>query len=221
MVYFEKSVTEPASLAIEKKKKKGSHSGYDVLLALRSDFKDKCYICECKKPISINVEHFMPHKGNKDLKFDWKNLFWSCYHCNNIKSYKFINILNCTIYDDYVDKKIKYQITIFPKEQAKIEAVEMSAKVAETVRLLNAVYNGTTELKKMGSENLRDAIREEIDRFRTSLVNFYKSSLPESKSHYEREIREHLNISSNFTAFKRWIIFDSPKMKNDFEKYCI
>lgn len=221
MVYFEKSKRIPASLAIEKKKASGSYKCNDVLLAIKDDFKNKCYLCEWKQPTSINVEHFIPHKGNKNLKFDWKNLFWSCYHCNITKSDKFTNILNCTIFSDKVDKKIKYKINTFPFGNVEIEIVEISPKVTETVKLLNAVYNGSTPLKNIESENLRDAIREEIDRFRTSLIKFYKSNLPESRSYYELEIREHLNISSNFTAFKRWIIFDNERMKNDFEKYCV
>lgn len=220
MVYFEKSVTEPASLSKEKEKKRGTYLRTDVLLALCNDFKNKCYICELKQPTSINVEHFKPHKGNKDLKFDWKNLFWSCYHCNITKSSKFINILNCTIYDDLVDRKIKYKIETLPLK-VKIEAIETSPKVIETVKLLNAVYNGTAPLKLIECKNLRKAIKKEIDLFRTSLLNFYTSTSPEFTMYYEQEIKDHLDISSNFTAFKRWVIFDDPKAKNDFEKYCV
>ncbi|MCP5046806.1 MAG: HNH endonuclease, partial [bacterium] len=67
-----------------------------VLERVKRDFKNKCYICEYKEPPSINIEHFLPHRGDKDLKFDWDNLFWSCAHCNNTKGDKFDNILNCT-----------------------------------------------------------------------------------------------------------------------------
>lgn len=220
MVYFEKSKLIPVSLAVEKLKKNGSYNKQDVLDAIKEDFKNKCYICEWKKPISINVEHFIPHKGNKDLKFDWDNLFLACYHCNNTKLGGFTNLLNCTIEADNVDKKIKYSIDTFPTGDVIIEAVEKSPKVIETVSLLEAIYNGTTPQKKMESENLRDAIREEIDLFRLSLVNFYKTGIPHLKIIYEREIMEHLNKNSNFTAFKKWIIYSRPKLKSDFEKYC-
>lgn len=221
MVYFEKSKSEPASLAIEKDKPNGTYRCEDVLNAIKEDFYNKCYICEWKKPTSINVEHFVPHKGNKDLKFDWKNLFWSCYHCNNTKLAAFNNILNCTIEGELVDKKIKYNIDVFPLGDVEIKHLEDSPKVIETANLLRAVYNGTTSLKKIESENLRDAIRMEVDSFRSALVNFYKSNIPEIKEIYEREIREHLHKSSNFTAFKRWIIFDRPQLNKDFGKYCV
>ena len=69
MLFFAKS--QPA----------GDYKCGDVLELLKNDFKNKCYICECKESlISRNTEHFIPHKGDKNLKFDWNNLFWSCSH---------------------------------------------------------------------------------------------------------------------------------------------
>ena len=93
MVFFEKSQPAPDCLALEEAKANGDYKCADVLDRIKSDFKNKCYICEYKEPISINVEHFRPHKGAKNLKFDWNNLFWSCSHCNNIKLDNFTIIL--------------------------------------------------------------------------------------------------------------------------------
>jgi HNH endonuclease len=45
-----------------------------------------------------NVEHLIPHKGDIDLKFDWGNLCLVCYHCNNLKS---------SIYNDILSNKRK------------------------------------------------------------------------------------------------------------------
>lgn len=78
----------------EKKKVHGSYRLDEVITALKEEFHDKCYICEQKHITSINIEHFTPHKGNKDLMFDWYNLYWVCSHCNNIKLAKYDNILD-------------------------------------------------------------------------------------------------------------------------------
>ena len=83
MLYFEKSQPAPDCLEQEKLKKNGDYKCGDVLDRLKADFKNKCYICERSKPQSINVEHFRPHCGDRDLKFSWNNLFWACSHCNN------------------------------------------------------------------------------------------------------------------------------------------
>jgi hypothetical protein len=45
---------------------------------IRKDCFDKCYICEDKDITTLNVEHRIPHKNDKKLKYDWNNLFLSC-----------------------------------------------------------------------------------------------------------------------------------------------
>jgi 5-methylcytosine-specific restriction endonuclease McrA len=80
-----------------------------VLNRIQTDFRNKCYLCEFKAPTNINTEHFFPHKGNVDLKFDWNNLFYCCGHCNNTKGDRpeFDEILNCTIEADEIESKIR------------------------------------------------------------------------------------------------------------------
>jgi len=60
MVYFEKSQPAPACLAEEKTKTSGDYKCGDVLRRLAADFKNKCYLCEHKRPTNLNVEHFAP-----------------------------------------------------------------------------------------------------------------------------------------------------------------
>lgn len=86
MVKVERSYPAPSSLQREKKKADGSYSEMDVVKQLEHDFRGKCYICEIKPLMDPEVEHLIPHKGNADLKFDWDNLFLSCYHCNSVKN---------------------------------------------------------------------------------------------------------------------------------------
>ena len=60
MVHFPKSQPPPESLATEKLKPNGKYDCNDVLIRLRNDFKEKCYICEEGDINSTNIEHFKP-----------------------------------------------------------------------------------------------------------------------------------------------------------------
>lgn len=86
MVKVERTPTPPASLTREKAKANGSYREPDVMSQLEQDFHKKCYLCEIDELQSVEVEHLYPHGGDKDLKFDWDNLFLSCAHCNSVKN---------------------------------------------------------------------------------------------------------------------------------------
>jgi len=217
MVFFEKSQTVPASLAIEKAKTNGSYNQPDVVEALKNDFKRKCYICEFKSTTN-NIEHFVPHKGDKDLKFDWNNLFLACGHCNNTKLDKYGDILNCTNVNDDVENKLKYSFEAM-NNVIKIEALDTDNKTRNTKNLLTIVYNGTTSLKELDTENLIEYLGDEIDVFQKRLEKYQNANETEIKDFYLPKIKEHLSRASNFTAFKRWIIKDSQKLKAEFEQY--
>ena len=81
MLFVKKSQPAPSCLESEKIKANGDYKCGDVLIRLKDYFKNKCYICEYSKPENINIEHLISHRGNKDLKFSWDNLIWSCGHC--------------------------------------------------------------------------------------------------------------------------------------------
>jgi uncharacterized protein (TIGR02646 family) len=220
MIYLEKSQPAPTSLAVEKTKVTGDYKTPEVLDRLKTDFKNKCYICECKAPISINVEHFIPHKNNRDLMFDWNNLFLSCAHCNNTKLAKYNNILNCTDKTHDVENKIKYIFKPFPIEQVTIEALDDTAKTQNTKELLLAIYNGTTPLKKLESANLRNCLLNEIGDFQQRLLEYFNDSISaEEKQLLLSKIGAHISRESHFTAFKRWIIKEDPKLNMEFGKY--
>ncbi len=220
MVYFEKSQPAPNCLHIEKSKAKGDYKCADVLDRIKTDFKNKCYICEYKEPNSINVEHFIPHRGNIDLKFDWNNLFWSCSHCNNTKGSNYENILNCTEIEQNIETKLKYLINPFPFEKTQIIALDNSPETIETRDLLISVYNGTTKLKTIESANIRNKLLDEVLKFQTLLFDYFNNAPTiELKEHYLMKIKSHINRGSNFTSFKRWIILENPELKAEFELY--
>ncbi|MDR0546025.1 MAG: HNH endonuclease [Dysgonamonadaceae bacterium] len=218
MIYLKKSQPAPMSLAMEKAKANGLYNKEDVLRQLKIDFKNKCYLCEYQQP-SIQIEHFVAHKGNIDLKFDWNNLFFACGHCNNTKSDKYNDILNCTNKMHDVENRLKYIFIAFPKEEVKIESLEKSPTTENTKNLLLAVYNGTTFQKKLEAGNLKTILRQEIETF-TNLLTYYQE-ISNTKEQQEclDKIKFHISSSSNFTAFKRWIIKNNPTLKAKFEKY--
>jgi hypothetical protein len=215
MVFFEKSQPAPLCLAREKAKNNGNYNCEEVIERLHEDFKNKCYLCESKGIRGINIEHFIPHEGDKDLKFDWNNLFFACSDCNNIKSNRYNSLLNCTVEEDFVDLKISYRIEAFPKEHPIFQAEENHPKVQETVELLNAIFNGTTPLKRIAANNLKDQLNKEINKFNTLLLKYLDSNSLQLKD----EIIFHLSNASAFTAFKKWIIRDHPRLFSIFEQY--
>ncbi len=220
MVYFEKSQPAPDCLEIEKAKANGDYKCANVLERIKIDFKNKCYICEYKEPETINVEHFRPHEGDKGLKFDWNNLFWSCSHCNNTKLAKYENILNCTNLIHDIENKLKYIFKPFPFEHVQIIELDNEPETLITKDLLIAVYNGTTKLKTIESANLRNKLLEEIMNFQGLLVDYFRdTNSVEDLEYFLIKIRGHIHRGSNFTAFKRWIILENEKLKDEFEKH--
>lgn len=213
MVFFEKSQPAPDSLT-----SRTSYREEDVIERLESDFKNKCYICGFKNPVSINVEHFIPHRGDEDLMFDWNNLFYSCSHCNNTKEMLERNtikggFLNCTCGDDKVDERISYRVNSFPELKVLIEEVPpvdktFEERVNNTITLLKAVYDGyNTPIKKREAANLRIWLMTEIIKFQKLLIKLSSSTVDSEQ--VKEEIEKELSNESAFTAFKRWIVKDS------------
>lgn len=220
MIYLEKSQPAPECLVSEKAKASGDYKCGDTLERIKNDFKNKCYICEYKEPITINVEHFRPHKGNRDLMFSWENLFWSCGHCNNIKLDNYTDIIDCTDINENIEQRIKISIKAFPMEKVAVEALDNNPSTISTVNLLNSVYNGTTKLKAIESNNLRTKIQNDIADFRKYLFDYFDDRLEkEDKRYCLIQIKKHLKRSANFTLFKRVIIRENETLKNEFEQY--
>ena len=217
MIYFKKSQPAPACLDKEKQKEYGNYKCGDVLARLQADFCNKCYICEYSDLANINVEHFIAHQGDKNLKFDWNNLFFACVHCNNTKLTLFPKLLNCTL-TDTIEQKLKYEFTPLPFEKVKIAALSDDAR--ETQDLLLAVYNGSTHHKRLESDNIRKRLMDEIADFQSHLRDYFEATNDEDASaFYLRKIKAHLHKASAFTAFKRWIIRDNQYLMQAFGQY--
>ena len=140
MINVVKSQPAPLGLAVEKAKVNGTYRLEEVITRLKTDFNNKCYLCEEKGVKDINVEHFEPHLNDKEKKFDWNNLFWSCSYCNNIKLDTHINLLNCTDNTEQILESIKFDIKPFPKEKAVISSLNLDDKTVNTVKLLSLIH---------------------------------------------------------------------------------
>lgn len=223
MIYFEKSQPTPVCLAIEKAKPSSeNYKCGTVLQRLNTDFEQKCYICESKNISNINVEHFRPHKGDRNLMFDWNNLFLACQHCNNIKLGNYEDLIDCTNEAANIEGRILLYLEVFPMEVVGVSVfeLEMAKETETTVALLHAVYNGTTPLKQIESSNLRNAILENLLDFETCLERFYDNRGSEKHKKWILEkIKIHLSKSSAFTAFKRQIVRDDANYLADFESF--
>lgn len=220
MINIEKSYPAPSSLEIEKTKRSGKYNLQDVIDKLESDFKSKCYLCE-NKATAFEVEHLVAHENNIDLKFDWDNLFLSCRHCNNTKSNKYNNILDCT--KEEVEKLLKYKMDLFPRAKVEVTSLIDDEKVNKTSELLNICFNGSnTPTKKLDSKNLRDKILKELTDFSKLIYDYFDAVDEEEIEDIEytsKKIKRHLNNNSEFVSFKRWIIKDNPDLYDRFGQY--
>lgn len=235
MVYFKKTYPEPASLSTENAKGlSGDYKKPDVTAQLKLDFHNKCYICESKNLTAINVEHFEPHEKKDMIKrFNWSNLFWSCSHCNGIKSNIYKNLLNCIVKEDNVDKRIKYDINFkaeSPKDKVVIEAISHDAQTLITVELLQLVYKGysdnattknVTDLREHQAGSIRQELFNELLKFSTHIDEYYFTDDEEHKKDRLNAIKKDLNNSSKFTAFKRYFVRNDPDYLKEFERYII
>lgn len=216
MINIKRSFPAPKILEEEKDKQNGSYNKKEVLDKLKDDFHNKCYICETKAT-TLNIEHLISHKGNKNLKFNWENLFLSCGHCNNVKLNGYDDILDCT--KENVESCISYRLEpLLPKAKIKIGALENNEKVNKTVELLNKVYNGTTTLKSMESENIRKRLLDELIKFQNLIYTYECEDLDdEDKDVLFQKIKSSLKASSEYVSFKRWMIRDVKDLMEELQ----
>ena len=217
MIYFPKSQPEPDDLKVERSKTNGTYRTDGVLNALTNDFFNKCYICEYKNPTTINIEHFVPHRDDSNLKLDWNNLFLGCAHCNNIKNANYDNILNCTDPLDQIENSISLSMSapVFTKE-VEVTPLIQNEKTLSTVELLQKVYNGTTTMKTIESHYIREELVNDLLDFLKVLHKYYSVGTEELKNYNKLLINEHLHSSSSFTMFKRCIIKSDTKLMQEF-----
>ncbi|WP_368243913.1 HNH endonuclease [Clostridium tertium] len=190
-----------------------------VVERIRSNFNNKCYLCEIKESTSINIEHFIPHRGNDKLKYDWNNLYFACSHCNGIKGDRYDNILD-PLSDD-IESVINFNMDAIPMAKVIIQSNSSNEKVSNTVMLLDEIYNKSSKLAGVRTEesrNLRSKLLKELRNFQDSLYIYYdEDELEEDREKSRKEIIKHLRSKSQFTAFKRCLIRGNEVIFEEFK----
>lgn len=222
MIKVERKLTDKAQKAIESleeaKAKNASYNTLEVNSALREMFHGKCYICENKEITSYQIEHLIPYRGNKELKYDWNNLFLSCAHCNNIKLDKYVPIIDCT--KENVEEYIAFRKKGYfgTEEELVFEKLDSRKETINTAKLLEEVYYGFTPQKKMESKILRRTLRKELSQFK-EYVREYQEAEDDEKEDLKYLIKKQLEDSSPFAAFKRWLIRDNKESYSELLPY--
>lgn len=217
MISIEK---KPVPSELEKLVKDTKNYRHQVVVEkIKSDFNNKCYLCELKESTSINIEHFIPHRGNEDLKYKWSNLYFACSHCNGIKGHRYDNILDPL--NDDIEASINCRMDAVPMAKVIIEGTSDDKKVVNTVNLLDEIYNKCSELAGVRTEesrNLRNRLLKELRSFQDSLFIYYdEEELEEDREKAKKEIIKHLRSKSQFTAFKRCLIKEKEIIYEEFK----
>lgn len=198
------SVTRP-----KEQPKCTKQSGYntdEIVSILHSVFHGKCYLCEKDNLHDPEIEHFSPHERDEQLKYTWSNLYYACGRCNNIKSNKHVNLLDCAE-DPAVFRKIKH---FFPSGRNLPALIVASnpddEKTANTAKLLDACFNlQNTPQRKL----TRIALYEEMCKnyllwltYREIIVT--KSSSETEVNDAKGKLKSMLKVDFPFSVFWRW-----------------
>lgn len=221
MINIVKSQPAPPCLEIEKLKKSGTYNKKEVVDRIVIDFHSKCYICEDKET-SIQIEHFIPHKGDIDLKFDWNNLFYACGHCNNLKGSRiqFDDILNCVNANHKIVDLIKFEFDFLAHEYPEIKALRSDETTLNTVALIQEVYRGNTSIKSWEAIYMRKRLSEEMRVFSLNVLQYFDKKIGSNQRADLLElIINALLPSSPFTAFKIWFVKSKPLILKEFQTF--
>jgi hypothetical protein len=212
-------VTEPTSLT--------STQGYkskDVYDALHEIFYKKCYLCESINLDSINIEHFIPHRGDKVLQQDWNNIYLACGRCNNCKLAlpEFDILLDCCNAETDVFKAIK----LLPPHSLAgktiyIKAMNGDEGTSNTVNLLNKIFNSTHTIEKtLTSKALREKVFKQCLKFQGWHLKYSADdSSPRQINEASESMKELMKKEKAYSAFIRWIILDDDELAEKFKGY--
>jgi hypothetical protein len=207
VIYIKKSDGDELASLLEEAKNKDKAEVYrsgPVYEQIKTDFHEKCYLCENNELMSIQIEHFEPHKNDLSRKYDWKNLFYSCGHCNNLKGAEFWPLLNCTDPNDKIWESIEIRFIPFPKTDVEILLTPVCPKKEEgenTRLFLEKALAGksTTAMKTDQAANLRKKMLRAYNNFSADI----------EKKDIEA-VKIAISEKSPFAGMLRWYL------KNDF-----
>lgn len=199
MIRVYKSKEAPLSLSSCKK-----YDSEDIKSQLANDQKGKCYICERKRDTDFEIDHLKSQSNNPDLVYCWDNIFLICGYCNKKKSNMFDNILVPNV--DSIEEIIAQTIS-FENKKAIFASTSNSEKCNQTIKLLNSIFNGANQgLRTLKEERMFKSLVSCINQFNGLIKAFFDNP----NANFQNNIREELNIESEFLGFKYQIIKNNP-----------
>ncbi|MDO4340990.1 MAG: HNH endonuclease [Eubacteriales bacterium] len=130
---------------------------------LKTDFHNKCYLCEMKDLQDPQIEHLLPHKNGRypERKYDWNNLFWSCAHCNSMKNQDKYDagIIDCCrqdpeelIFFRLRDKQVEITTTVSGNDKTSALTAELIYEIFNKSNTGMRVYKSAVRLKLLTKE---------------------------------------------------------------------
>lgn len=196
----------PASLAEAR-----SYDGEDVYTELRKIFFDKCYLCETNDPHDINVEHFISHEGDIQIKYAWGNLYFACSRCNNIKSTAFNEIIDCCDPTNDAFRSIKLLPPLSPRGKTVIVTpTNEDPRTIKTCELLRKIFNSDHTInKRISSEFLRSKVFKQYNLLLDQVDSYFDPvATTEQKANSIDRMRVLMQRSMPYSAFIRWCILE-------------
>lgn len=193
--------------------KQTSWSEEDVIDQLKTDQYGKCYLCERIQVTDFQVEHHKSRNNYPALKYEWKNLFWSCSYCNGKKLSSFDDLLNPI--DDNIEELIEQSFD-FPNSKVVFASAGLHSKqIDATIELLYRIFNGTNKFRKIREQQFYDYAMSKITSFQKMVISWLENK---NKEFYNSIIQE-LDITSEFLGFKYWIIKSNELLFETFGDY--
>ena len=180
---------------------------YEVLGKI---FLNKCYLCETYEPnpTCFEIEHFIPHKGDLKLKYQWENIYLACGEpCNSYKG-TILDLLDpCNPAHD-VERSIIYEVTPVEHEPHFYALEEQNPTIVNTCNLLENIHNGHHEKSKGKTSSLRNAIKRRVTELKNEMLAHYRakeSSKSVDRQRAEQRIRKIVSRKSPYTMLMRSI----------------
>lgn len=194
----------------------------DVYNALKECFFDKCYLCETKNPHDVNIEHFVAHEGDSERKFAWNNLYYVCSRCNNIKSNRFNELLDCC---DPATDVFRHIVLLPPRtpfsEKVDIEAKSEEDRTQNTKRLLDLIYNNdNTVNKRVTGSYLRQQIFDRLVILNKHIINYFAhDATADDKNSALEKMKVLISKESAYSSFLRWVVLGDKVLAPQLEEF--
>ena len=220
MINIVRPVNEPAELTHQRGLAVGTYNTEPIRINIATTFLDKCYLCE-KDSTNFNIEHLISHRGNRDLKFRWGNLFYCCRNCNSIKSTTYDEILNCCDFNVIITNEIKFEVDTNDIENVivRVSSTNPSIQISRTLELLNICYEGTTYDTKNVAFATKIELLRELNKLKEMICEFIQY---ENLGNVDRaqdkkdDIQRELQKRKPFLAFKISLIERSARLRAAF-----